>query len=121
MVLSDEHRLHQVLASLLSKAAKAHSSGHNRHRRPGSRAGKSWPGKGWHSTAERGRRWPGIPSDLQSTLFERFVRAARSRSRAAGSTGLGPAIGDAVTAGHGGSVDLTSGPGGLVLSSRSPA
>jgi two-component system OmpR family sensor kinase len=54
---------------------------------------------------------PGIPPDLQPTLFERFVRADSSRSRAAGSTGLGLAIVDAVTAAHGGSVSLTSEPG----------
>ena len=54
---------------------------------------------------------PGVPAELQSTLFERFVRVTAPRSRAAGSTGLGLAIVDAVTAAHGGSVDLTSGPG----------
>jgi two-component system, OmpR family, sensor kinase len=105
----DEHRLHQMLANLLSNAAK--------HTPPGTTVALALAlGK-----AERGRRWPGIPPDLQSTPFERFVRADSSRSRAAGSTGLGQAIVDAVTAAHGGSVDLTSGPGRTRLSSRSPA
>ena len=54
---------------------------------------------------------PGIPAELQPTLFERFVRGDSSRSRAAGSTGLGLAIVDAVTSAHGGSVRLDSKPG----------
>ena len=54
---------------------------------------------------------PGIPPDLQPTLFERFVRGDSSRSRAAGSTGLGLAIVDAVTTAHGGQVRLESKPG----------
>jgi len=54
---------------------------------------------------------PGVPAELQSTLFERFVRVTAPRSRAAGSTGLGLAIVDAVTAAHGGSVAWPSEPG----------
>jgi two-component system, OmpR family, sensor kinase len=95
-----------VLANLMSNAAK--------HTPPGTTVtvalarapGK--PGAVELSVTDDG---PGIAPDLQSTLFERFVRADTSRSRAAGSTGLGLAIVDAVTAAHGGSVDLTSQPG----------
>ncbi len=54
---------------------------------------------------------PGIPPELQPTLFERFVRGDSSRSRAAGSTGLGLAIVDAVTTAHGGSIEVNSKPG----------
>jgi two-component system OmpR family sensor kinase len=102
-VLGDEHRLHQVLANLLSNAAK--------HTPPGTTVTVALApalGTVQLSVSDDG---PGIPPDLQSTLFERFVRADSSRSRAAGSTGLGLAIVDAVTAAHGGSVNLTSEPG----------
>jgi two-component system OmpR family sensor kinase len=54
---------------------------------------------------------PGIPAGLLPTLFERFVRGDSSRSRAAGSSGLGLAIVDAVTAAHQGQVSVTSQPG----------
>jgi Histidine kinase-, DNA gyrase B-, and HSP90-like ATPase/Prokaryotic E2 family A len=54
---------------------------------------------------------PGIPEDLQPSLFERFVRGDSSRSRTGGSTGLGLAIVDAVTSAHGGSVEVSSHPG----------
>src|SRR5450759_2049425 len=106
MVLGDDHRLHQVLANLMSNAAKHTPQGTTvtvaLTRAPGK------PGAVELSVTDDG---PGIAPDLQSTLFERFVRADTSRSRAAGSTGLGLAIVDAVTAAHGGSVDLTSQPG----------
>jgi two-component system OmpR family sensor kinase len=55
---------------------------------------------------------PGVPAELQSTLFERFVRVTAPRSRAADSTGLGLAIVEAVTAAHGGSVAWPASPGG---------
>jgi two-component system OmpR family sensor kinase len=51
---------------------------------------------------------PGIPAELQATVFERFVRADDSRSRASGSTGLGLAIAYAVVKAHGGSLTLIS-------------
>jgi two-component system, OmpR family, sensor kinase len=54
---------------------------------------------------------PGIPLELQPTVFERFVRGDTSRSRTAGSSGLGLAIVHAVTAAHGGSASVTSQPG----------
>jgi two-component system, OmpR family, sensor kinase len=106
MVPGDGHRLHQVLANLMSNAAK--------HTPPGTTVTVTLvrvPGKAGAAALSVTDDGPGIPPDLQSTLFERFVRADSSRSRAAGSTGLGLAIVDAVTAAHGGTVDLTSEPG----------
>ncbi len=102
-VRGDEHRLHQVLANVLSNAA--------RHTPPGTAvtvAVSSGPGVATVSVTDNG---PGIPPGLQPTIFERFVRGDSSRSRAAGSSGLGLAIVQAVTAAHGGHVDMTSRPG----------
>ena len=132
LVRGDEHRLHQVLANLMSNAGK--------HTPPGSTVSVALrldeaPGPGRDSQTapdggmlERGVRpaaprvelsitddGPGIPPELLPELFERFSRADTSRARdldAAGkSTGLGLAIVDAVVAAHGGSITVTSRPG----------
>jgi two-component system OmpR family sensor kinase len=54
---------------------------------------------------------PGIPAELQPDVFERFVRGDSSRSREAGSTGLGLSIVAAVVAAHRGTVAVSSRPG----------
>ena len=58
---------------------------------------------------------PGIPDELQTTLFERFARGDSSRNRATGSTGLGLAIVHAVVEAHGGEVTVKSEPGETVF------
>jgi len=116
-VRGDEHRLRQVLANLLSNAARHTPRGTTvtialrlrsdtapepRGAPPGP------PGTVELSVTDDG---PGIPADLQPALFERFVRGDTARSRSAGSTGLGLAIVEAVVAAHGGQVTVTSRPG----------
>ncbi len=132
LVRGDEHRLHQVLANLMSNAGK--------HTPPGSTVSVALrldeaPGLGRDrqpapdgGMLDRGVRpaaprvelsitddGPGIQPELLPELFERFSRADTSRARdldAAGkSTGLGLAIVDAVVAAHGGSITVTSRPG----------
>jgi two-component system OmpR family sensor kinase len=101
-VRGDEHRLRQVLANLVSNAA--------RHTPGGTTVTISLrqPGDVQLSVTDDG---PGIPAGLQPALFERFVRGDSARTRSAGSTGLGLAIVDAVVAAHGGQVAVTSRPG----------
>jgi two-component system OmpR family sensor kinase len=105
LVEGDEHRLHQVLANLMSNAAK--------HTPEGTTvtvaltAGED-PPVVRVSVTDSG---PGIPEELQPALFERFVRGDSARSNAGTSTGLGLAIVQAVTTAHGGSVSVTSHPG----------
>jgi two-component system OmpR family sensor kinase len=131
LVEGDEHRLHQVLANLLSNAGK--------HTPPGStvsvalalgdapRGGGS-PGAPPDTAVQRGVEpagprvelsitddGPGIPPELLPELFERFTRGEAGRARDAGaagkSTGLGLAIVDAVVAAHRGTIVVTSRPG----------
>ena len=104
-VEGDEHRLHQVLANLMSNAAKHTPEGTTvtvtlttSEDPPSVRVGVTDSG-------------PGIPEELQPALFERFVRGDSARSDAGSSTGLGLAIVQAVTTAHGGSVSVTSRPG----------
>ena len=135
LVQGDEHRLHQVLANLLSNAGK--------HTPPGSTIsvalaiGASRPDTSVTSAtsvteitamvqrgvAPSGPRvelsitddGPGIAPELLPELFERFTRGEAGRAREAGaagkSTGLGLAIVDAVVAAHGGCIIVTSRPG----------
>jgi two-component system, OmpR family, sensor kinase len=108
MVRGDEHRLHQVLANLMSNAAK--HTPRDTVVTVALAAGEA-PGTVELSVTDDG---PGIPAELQPTLFERFVRGDSSRARGTGgaaSTGLGLAIVDAVTTAHGGQVRLESKPG----------
>jgi two-component system, OmpR family, sensor kinase len=63
---------------------------------------------------------PGIPADLLPHVFERFARGDSSRSRAAGSTGLGLSIVHAVVTAHGGTVGVDSRPGRTEFTVRLP-
>jgi two-component system OmpR family sensor kinase len=127
LVNGDEHRLHQVLANLLSNAGK--------HTPPGSTVSVALtgdpplPGNPLQAASvQRGvlppgprvelsitDDGPGIPPELLPELFERFTRGDTSRARDAGaagkSTGLGLAIVDAVVAAHEGCISVTSRPG----------
>jgi len=105
-VRGDEHRLHQVLANLMSNAAK--------HTPPGTTVTVALTTNGPSVELSVTDNGPGIPPDLQPTLFERFVRGDTARTHHDGqppSTGLGLAIVDAVTTAHGGTVHLDSKPG----------
>jgi two-component system, OmpR family, sensor kinase len=129
LVEGDEHRLHQVMANLLSNAGK--------HTPAGSTvsvalalgtAGPAGPQAEGTASIHRGvvpsgprvelsitDDGPGIAPELLPELFERFTRGDTGRARAAGdagkSTGLGLAIVDAVVAAHGGCIVVTSRPG----------
>jgi two-component system OmpR family sensor kinase len=109
----DEDRLHQVLGNLLANARTHTPAGTN----VTVRVGTDEPDTVTLDVTDDG---PGIPSDLQKDVFERFVRGDGSRSRKAGGTGLGLAIVSAVVQAHGGTVALTSTPGRTRVRIRLP-
>jgi two-component system OmpR family sensor kinase len=112
-VPGDEARLHQVLANLLSNART--------HTPPGTTVTTgivvARDADVELTVTDNG---PGIPADLLPEVFERFARGDSSRSRAAGSTGLGLSIVAAVVAAHRGTVDVMSEPGHTEFTVRLP-
>jgi two-component system OmpR family sensor kinase len=99
--LGDEHRIHQVIANLLTNARTHTPAGTpitvsiSQHS-DGVRV----------SVADKG---PGLSREDQDKIFERFYRADSSRVRIDGEgSGLGLSIVDAVMKAHGGSVSVTS-------------
>jgi two-component system, OmpR family, sensor kinase len=105
LVPGDDQRLQQVLANLLSNART--------HTPAGTTVTVALGPGPERDTAELSVTddGPGIPDELRPDLFERFVRGDSSRSRSAGSTGLGLSIVAAVIAAHHGTVTVDSQPG----------
>ncbi|NYI04922.1 sensor histidine kinase [Allostreptomyces psammosilenae] len=112
-VLGDATRLHQVLANLLGNARS--------HTPPGTRVTTEVIGRAGEVMLRVADDGPGIPADLLPHVFERFARADSSRSRAAGSTGLGLSIVAAVVHAHGGHAEVTSRPGRTAFTVYLPA
>ncbi|MGJ8721485.1 MAG: sensor histidine kinase, partial [Salinibacterium amurskyense] len=81
VVTGDSARLHQVVANLLANARI--------HTPAGTSVTASLSTEGSRAIIEVRDTGPGIAAELQAKVFERFVRGDSSRSRAAGSTGLG--------------------------------
>ncbi|UOX89648.1 HAMP domain-containing histidine kinase [Amycolatopsis sp. FBCC-B4732] len=113
LVHGDVQRLHQVLANLLANART--------HTPPGTTVvtalARSVDGSAVLTVTDNG---PGIDPDLLPEVFERFARGDSSRSRNAGSTGLGMAIASAVVLAHHGSIEVHSRPGRTEFAVRLP-
>ncbi len=112
-VTGDSARLHQVLTNLLANART--------HTPEGTRVVTTVHPEGTMVRLAVTDNGPGIPRGLQTHVFERFTRGDDSRSRAAGSTGLGLSIVSAVGQAHGGRVDVESRPGRTRFSVLLPA
>ncbi|MEV6490397.1 HAMP domain-containing sensor histidine kinase [Actinoplanes sp. NPDC051633] len=111
-VVGDPARLHQVLANLLANART--------HTPEGTTVTVSVSATGHEALIRVTDAGPGIPADLLPHIFERFARGDSSRSRAAGSTGLGLSIVHAVVTAHGGTVGVESEPGRTEFTVRLP-
>lgn len=103
IVAGDTHRLHQVVANLLTNArthTPAGTSVQIRIARNGSVA-----------TLQVEDDGPGLAPGVEERVFERFFRADPVRAPKTGSSGLGLAIVAAVVQAHRGDVTVTSAPG----------
>jgi two-component system phosphate regulon sensor histidine kinase PhoR len=102
-VPADPKRLEQVLTNLLDNAVK--------YTPPGGKIRVGWRPEGPSVVLEVADSGPGIPSEHQSRVFERFYRVDKARSREIGGTGLGLAIVKHIVQRHGGAVWVESVPG----------
>jgi len=113
VVHGDEGQLRRLVANLLANAAAHTPAGTNV-----TVALHAADGMNTLAVADDG---PGVPPELQATVFERFARGDAARNRDAGSTGLGLAIVKAIAEAHGGTVALDSEPGRTVFTVTLPA
>ncbi|MGX6602946.1 sensor histidine kinase [Micromonosporaceae bacterium Da 78-11] len=111
-VIGDGARLHQVLANLLANART--------HTPEGSTVTVGVSATADEAVLRAVDNGPGIQAELQPHIFERFARGDSSRSRAAGSTGLGLSIVHAVVTAHRGKVSVHSEPGRTVFTVQLP-
>jgi two-component system sensor histidine kinase TrcS len=117
LVRGDRAQLHQTLANLLSNARVHTPEGTTVT--TGVAAGRADDGVDYVelSVADDG---PGIDHELLPDLFERFVRADKSRSRQAGSFGLGLSIAASIIEAHKGTIEAESADGRTTFSVRLP-
>jgi two-component system, OmpR family, sensor kinase len=111
---ADPNRLHQVVANLLANARS--------HTPAGTSVETELSTDGGFAVISVTDNGPGVPTEIQPTVFERFTRADVSRVRqdSGSSTGLGLAIVAAVMKAHGGEVSLDSQPGYARFTIRVP-
>ncbi|GAF44258.1 putative two-component histidine kinase [Rhodococcus wratislaviensis NBRC 100605] len=118
MVNGDNERLHQLVANLLSNARV--------HTPPGTAVVATLT----TMTDDRDvvtaeltitDNGPGIAPDLLKTLFQRFVRGDKARSRETDSTGLGLAIVSSIVDAHHGQASVESTQAGTTFRVRIPA
>ena len=116
-VRGDRARLHQTLANLLSNARVHTPDGTTVT--TGVATGRDDNGIAYAelTVTDDG---PGIAPDLLPHLFERFVRADKSRSREAGSFGLGLSIAASIIEAHKGSIEAESASGKTTFRVRLP-
>ncbi|AQA03242.1 two-component sensor histidine kinase [Mycobacterium sp. MS1601] len=120
-VRGDSARLHQTLANLLSNARV--------HTPDGTTVRTAVATGRTDSTNEAGTDFvevtvtddgTGIDQELLPHLFERFVRADKSRSRESGSFGLGLSIAASIVEAHGGTISAESSSGRTAFAIRLP-
>ncbi len=115
-VRGDEARLRQVLVNLLANARV--------HTPPGTTVTLGLRRAADVVTLTVLDDGPGVPLELQPTIFDRFSRGDAARGGGDGatrSTGLGLAIVEAIVAAHGGTISLESEPGRTLVSVALPA
>ncbi len=113
-VLGEEAELSRLVINLLSNALH--------HTPAGGRVAVRLERQGKDSLLTISDSGPGIASEQQAVIFERFTRLDPARSRQQGGAGLGLAIAQAIASRHGGSISVQSSLGaGAAFSVRLPA
>ena len=112
VVAGDAPRLHQVVVNLLANART--------HTPAGTTVTVTLDVEGDSAVVTVVDNGPGVPESVLPEIFERFTRADTSRSRTAGSTGLGLSIVAAVVNAHGGQIWVDSVPGHTCFTVRLP-
>lgn len=116
-VIGDEQRLHQVITNVLTNAS--------RHTPPGTVVTVTLDGAALPQGEAVGIRvhddGPGIPTELQGRVFERFTRGDTARTRESGGAGLGMSLVQAIAVAHGGTASVESTPGDTTFSLTLPA
>jgi heavy metal sensor kinase len=100
VVMGDQDALKRAVANLLENAVRLAPTGSRIRLAVGSERGMAWI-----AVSDEG---PGIATEDQPRVFDRFWRADKSRSRADGGTGLGLSIVRQIAQTHGGHVQLQS-------------
>jgi len=100
MILGDQMRLTQVMANLLSNAAKFSPKGGN--------ITVSLSQNGELATVNVSDEGPGIPTEIRDSVFEKFVRGENIDTRTQGGTGLGLSISKSLIEQHGGTIGFYS-------------
>jgi two-component system OmpR family sensor kinase len=103
VVLGDEPRLRQILGNLMANALH--------HTPAGTPVTVRLSHRPRLAVVEVADEGPGLDEEDAKRVFERFYRADPSRHRGSGGSGLGLSIVAALTAAHGGSVELDTAPG----------
>ena len=102
-ILGDRDRLEQAVLNLATNAVQ--------HTVDGDEIGLSTGASGreaWLAVRDTG---PGVDPTVADTVFDRYARAATSRSSRPAGTGIGLSIVDAVARAHGGQTSVASTPG----------
>lgn len=99
-VKGDTDRLTQVIANLLSNAAKFSPTGGD--------VEISVTVQGQSARVSITDNGPGIPENLRAHIFDKFTQADSTDTRAKGGTGLGLNISKSIIESHNGSIDFTS-------------
>lgn len=110
LVSGDRERLHQVVLNLLSNASV--------HTPEGTTVTATVVAHDEVVELAVADDGPGIDPELVPELFERFARGDSSRSRRAGSSGLGLAIVASIVEAHDGTIAVESTPEGTVFTIR---
>jgi two-component system, OmpR family, phosphate regulon sensor histidine kinase PhoR len=112
-VMADEEGLHTILGNLIDNAVK--------YTQDGGTISVRWRIDDGMAQIDVEDNGPGIPTEHQGRIFERFYRVDRARSRDVGGTGLGLSIVKHLVQEFDGSIGLTSEPGsGTTFTVRLP-